>query len=96
MSDTLNSATANADGSYTFSFTFDSGIGIFGNTNVNLPAPVGTPAIYAEDGVTVVTAAIDPVPYTPETAKEAALPLALAQKTTWAATLTPITGVVTL
>ena len=98
MADTINSVIANEDGSYTFNFTFDNGAGILGNTVVNLPAPVGTPAVYAADGVTVITPAVAPVPYTDASAKTAVLSIAAAQKSSWIATLNAsgIVGNVTL
>jgi hypothetical protein len=98
MADTINSVTANEDGSYTFAFTFDNGAGILGNTVVNLPAPVGTPAVYDTDGVTVITPAVAAVPYTDTTAKVAVLPIARTQKVAWVAALnaTGIVGAVSL
>ena len=83
MADTINSVVSNSDGSYVFNITFDSGTGIFGNSNVLLPAP-------SPDANGNVT------PYTDATAKGAVLPIALAQKNAWVATLTPVTGPVTL
>jgi hypothetical protein len=98
MADLINSVLANSDGSYVFNFTFDNGAGILGNTNIVLPAPQGTPAVYANDGVTVVTPAVAPVPYTDATAKAAVLSIASAQKATWMAALSAqsIVGTVNL
>ena len=49
---------SNSDGSYDFGFLFDNGAGITGETDVNVLAPIGTPAVYASDGITILTAAV--------------------------------------
>jgi hypothetical protein len=98
MTDKIVSMQSNSDGSYDFGFLFDNGAGITGETNVHVPAPTGTPAVYASDGVTVVTPAVPAVPYTPQTASAAALPIAGAQKANWLASVNSaaIIGAVTL
>ena len=95
--DEIKSAIQNPDGSWSFSFIFDNGNDITGQTWVVLPAPVGTPAVLDAIG-NVVTPAVDAVPYTSVTAKDAVLPLAAAQKAQWEAQLglASISGSVTL
>ena len=61
--------------------------GITGETSVHVPAPTGTPAVYAEDGATVITPSTPAVPYTPQTALAAALPIAGVQKANWLASV---------
>jgi len=103
MSDQITAVQANADGSYVFSFLFDSGTGITGSCSISLPAPQGTQAVAAvTDGngniITPAVAAVAAVPYTLETAKAAVLPLALAQKANWMAAISgqTVIGAVTL
>ena len=98
MADKVVSMQQNSDGSFDFSFLFDNGAGITGETDVHVPAPQGTPAVYASDGVTVVTPAVPAVPYTPQTASAAALPIAGAQKANWLAAVNaaPVIGSVVL
>jgi hypothetical protein len=88
----------NGDGSFDFGFLFDNGAGITGETDVHVPAPVGTPAVYASDGITILTAAVPAVPYTAQTAVQAALPIAAAQKANWLASVSavPVIGNVVL
>ena len=90
MSDQITSAKPNADGSWTFGFSFDNGSGVTGTTNIMLPAPQPT-----TDGNGNIIAA---VPYTDITAKAAVLPLALAVKNNWLAAMAAnnIVGPVTL
>ena len=87
MADKVVSMQQNSDGSFDFGFLFDNGSGITGETDVHVPAPQGTPAVYADDGVTIVTAYVPAVPYTPQTALAAALPIATEQKANWIATV---------
>jgi len=87
MADQIISTQSNSDGSFDFGFLFDGGNGITGETDVHVPAPTGTPAVYADDGVTVITPVIPAVPYTPQTAEQAALPIAAAQKADWLASV---------
>ncbi len=98
MADKIVSMQSNSDGSYDFGFLFDNGAGITGETDVHVPAPTGTPAVYATDGVTVVTPAVPAVPYTPQTASAAALPIAGVQKANWLAAVNaaPVIGSVVL
>jgi len=98
MADKIVSMQQNGDGSFDFGVLFDNGAGITGETDVHVPAPVGTPAVYAADGVTVITPAIPAVPFTPQTAKQASLPVAGAQKANWlkAVNAAPIIGDVVL
>ena len=46
MADKVVSMQQNGDGSFDFGFLFDNGAGITGETDVHVPAPVGTPAVY--------------------------------------------------
>ncbi len=58
--DVINTATQNADNSWSFNVTFDNGSGLFGNTNVILPAPSdGSELIQsaAESAMTPIAAA---------------------------------------
>ena len=87
MADKIVSMQHNSDGSFDFGFLFDGGNGVTGETDVHVPAPTGTPAVYAADGATVITPAIPAVPYTPQTAVKAALPIAAAQKANWQASV---------
>jgi hypothetical protein len=87
MADKVVSMQQNSDGSLDFGFLFDNGAGITGETDVHVPAPVGTPAVYASDGITILTAAVPAVPYTPQTALAAALPIAGVQKANWLASV---------
>lgn len=98
MSDKIVSMQSNSDGSFDFGFLFDNGAGITGETDVHVPAPVGTPAVYGQDGVTVITPAVPAVPYTPQTAQSAALLIAAAQKAVWLAVVNaaPVIGDVVL
>src|SRR5665213_2004295 len=99
MADKIVSMQQNGDGSFDFGVLFDNGAGVTGETNVHVPAPVATPAVYAADGVTVITPAIlVAVPLTPRTAIQAALPVAGAQKANWlkAVNAAPIIGNVVL
>ena len=90
MADQITSAMPNSDGSWTFGFTFDNGSGLLGNTLITLPVPTAT-----VDGS---GNPVDAVPYTPETAKAAVLPIAKATKDNWLATFSTasIIGEVTL
>jgi hypothetical protein len=85
MADKVVSMQSNSDGSFDFGFLFDNGAGITGETDVHVPAPVGTPAVYASDGITILTAAVPAVPYMLQTALAAALPIAGVQKANWLA-----------
>ena len=85
MADKIVSMQQNSDGSFDFGFLFDNGAGITGETDVHVPAPIDTPAVYASDGITILTAAVPAVPYTPQTALAAALPIAGVQKANWLA-----------
>jgi hypothetical protein len=85
MADKIVSMQQNSDGSFDFGFLFDNGAGITGETDVHVPAPVGTPAVYAADGVTVITPAVPAVPYTLQTAQSASLSIAGVQKAAWLA-----------
>src|SRR5665213_2248762 len=98
MADKIVSMQNNGDGSFDFGFLFDNGAGVTGETNVHVPAAMDTPAVYAKDGVTVITPAIPAVPFTPQTAKQASLPVAGAQKANWlkAVNAAPIIGDVVL
>ena len=98
MADKVVSMQQNSDGSFDFGLLFDNGAGITGETNVHVPVPTSTPAVYASDGVTVVTPAVPAVPYTPQTASAAALPIAGTQKANWLAAenTTPVIGNVVL
>ena len=98
MADKIVSMQQNGDGSFDFGVLFDNGAGITGETDVHVPAPVGTPAVYAADGVTVITPSIPAVAFTPKTAVHAALPIAGAQKANWlkAVNAAPIIGNVVL
>jgi hypothetical protein len=87
MADRIVSMQQNSNGSFDFGFLFDGGNGTTGETDVHVPAPIGTPAVYAADGVTVITPAILAVSYTPQTAMQAALPIAAAQKANWLASV---------
>ena len=86
MSDKIVSMQGNSDGSFDFGFLFDGGNGITGETDVHVPAPEGTPAVLDASG-NVVTPDIPAVPYTPQTAMQAALPIAAAQKANWMASV---------
>ena len=98
MADKVVSMQSNSDGSFDFGFLFDNGAGITGETDVHVPAPVGTPAVYASDGITILTAAVPAVPYMPQTALAAALPIAGVQKANWLAAVNaaPVIGSVVL
>ena len=98
MADKVVSMQQNSDGSFDFGFLFDNGAGITGETDVHVPAPQGTPAVYTSDGITILTAAVPAVPYTPQTASAAALPIAGAQKANWLAAVNaaPVIGSVVL
>jgi hypothetical protein len=98
MADKVVSMQQNSDGSFDFGFLFDGGNGVTGETDVHVPAPTGTPAVYAADGATVITPAIPAVPYTPQTALAAALPIAGTQKANWLAAVNaaPVIGSVVL
>ena len=79
MADKITSAMPNTDGSWTFGFTFDNGSGVLGTTSITLSAP--TPTVDGNGNP------VDAVPYTAETAKAPVLPIALATKNNWLATL---------
>lgn len=84
MADQVTGSSANPDGSWTFSYTFDGGNGLTGNTIVVVPAP--QPTITTNpDGTTTVTSPA--VPWTADTAAAAAAPIAAAQKAAWLASL---------
>jgi hypothetical protein len=87
MSDKIVSMQSNSDGSFDFGFLFDGGNGITGETDVHVPAPIGTPAVYAEDGATVITPAVPAVLLAPQAAATAALSIAAAQKAVWLASV---------
>jgi hypothetical protein len=86
MADKIVSMQQNNDGSFDFGFLFDGGSGVTGEASVHVPAPTGTPATTDADG-NVVTPAIPAVPYTPQTAVAAALPIAGEQKANWLASV---------
>jgi hypothetical protein len=87
MADKVVSMQSNSDGSFDFGILFDNGAGITGETDVHVLAPIGTPAVYASDGITILTAAVPAVPYTPQTALAAAIPIAGVQKANWLASV---------
>ena len=98
MADRITTMQSNSDGSYDFGFLFDNGAGITGETDVHVPAPQDTPAVHTSDGITILTAAGPAVPYTPQTALAAALPIAGTQKANWLAAVNaaPVIGSVVL
>ena len=86
MADRITTMHGNSDGSYDFGFLFDGLNGITGATDVHVPAPTGTPSVLDADG-NVVTQAIPAMPYTPQAAVQAAVPIAAAQKANWLASV---------